>query len=94
LTQARPTAYDQAGDAVPLLNPRQRQEKDRVARGEPARPPPKPGMYGRAKASAVRSAKASREAAAAATIRAAAARKRVQGINYHGGFRTSSEQMV
>jgi len=89
LTQARPTAYDQAGDAVPLLNPRQRQEKDRVARGEPARPPPKPGMYGRAKAS---SAAAAANARAQATAAGVAYGARVQGLNFRGGRSAAIER--
>jgi hypothetical protein len=87
LTRAKPTAYDQAGDAVPLLNARQRLEKARIARGEPARPPPKPGMYGRAKAQAERGGTNARATAAAAGAR-------VQGLNFRGGKSTSDVEQV
>lgn len=78
LTHAKPTAYDQAGTAVPLLSARERAEKERVERGEPARPPPKPGVYANVKSGLAHAGGALKGAGSAARNRALGMRGRGQ----------------
>lgn len=77
LTHAKPTAYDQAGNAVPLLNARQRQEKERVERGLPAREPKPPGMLSKVRANVAQTAAYTGTAIAGA---GAVARERVTAV--------------